>query len=194
MFYSSYFRHGVALNTQCKSESVVMPFLHLRRWCGIQFVISLFCLLSACSMPLAPNYDKAVSDALNAANTEAMTLFASVSLGVQKYDFASRADQYAQVIGKLDALAISANARPVPKNAVTDKVNAVLDKTLPITIESSDARLPSVVAIRKIAETVTKMRDTDIKQGLSTYEVIAFKQQASIYFDQAITYENFLQR
>ncbi|MBC3882813.1 hypothetical protein H8K35_15125 [Undibacterium sp. LX40W] len=145
-------------------------------------------------MPLAPTYDKAVSEALNVANTDAMTLFAGVSLGVQKQDFASRADQYAQVIGKLDALAISANARPIPKNAVTDKVNAVLDKTIPVTVEHSDARLPSVVAIRKIAETMTKMRDTDIKQGLTTYEVIAFKQQASIYFDQAITYENFLQR
>ena len=126
-------------------------------------------------MPLAPAYDKAVSEALNAANTEAMTLFASLSLGVQKQDFPSRAEQYAQVIGKLDALAISANARPVPKNAVTDKVNAVLDKTLPATVESSDTRLPSVVAIRKIAETVIKMRDTDIKQGLTAYEVIAFK-------------------
>jgi hypothetical protein len=148
-------------------------------------------------MPLAPAYDKAVSDALNAANTDAMTLFASLSLGVQKQDFPNRAEQYAQVIGKLDALAISANARPVPKNAVTDKVNAVLDKTMPDSVASmanSDARLPSVLAIRKIAETVIKMRDTDVKQGLTTYEVIAFKQQASIYFDQAITYENFLQR
>lgn len=174
-----------------------MSFSPTRSWYFLRLAVNLLCLiavLNACTMPLAPAYDKAVSEALNAANTDAMTLFASLSLGVQKQDFPHRAEQYAQVIGKLDALAISANARPVPKNAVTDKVNAVLDKTLPATIESSDARLPSVVAIRKITETVIKMRDTDLKQGLTTYEVIAFKQQASIYFDQAITYENFLQR
>lgn len=171
-----------------------MTLRNLSSWWRLQCLVLLLCLLNACAMPLAPAYDKAVSDGLNAANTDAMTLFASISLGVQKHDFASRAEQYAQVIGKLDALAISANARPVPKNAVTDKINAVLDKSLPATAEKSDARLPSVMAIRKIAETVIKMRDTDVKQGLTTYEVIAFKQQASIYFDQAITYENFLQR
>ena len=38
------------------------------------------------------------------------------------------------------------------------------------------------------------MRDTDRKQGLTAFEVGAFKGQATIYFDQAITYENFLQR
>ncbi len=151
------------------------------------------CLL-ACSLPLVPPYDKAVSDALNAANTETMTLFASLNAGVQKYDFPTRADRYAQVIGKLDALALSANARPVPKNPSVDKVNAALDKLIPASANDSDVRIPSVFAIRKISEAIAKMRDTDMKQGLTAYEVIAFKQEVSIYFDQALTYENFLQR
>lgn len=154
----------------------------------------LMCALLACSMPLVPPYDRAVSEALNAANTETMTLFASINPSVQKYDFATRSERYAQVIGKLDALALSANARPVPKNPTVDKLNAALDKLIPASANADDVRIPSVFAIRKISEAITKMRDTDMKQGLTAYEVIAFKQEVSIYFDQALTYENFLQR
>lgn len=150
--------------------------------------------LVACSVPLVPPYDKAVTEALNVAVAESMTLFANVDHGVQKDDFANRAERYAQVIGKLDALAIAANARPVPKNQVSDKLNSVFDKILPSTADGTEVRIPSVHAIRKISETIVKMRDTDMNQGLSRYEVIAFKQQVSIYFDQAMTYENFLQR
>jgi hypothetical protein len=38
------------------------------------------------------------------------------------------------------------------------------------------------------------MRDVDKKQGVTAFEVAAFKGQVVIYLDQALTYENFLER
>lgn len=151
-------------------------------------------LLVGCSLPLVPPYDKAVIDALNVANTETMTLFASVDKETKQYDYANRAERYAQVIGKWDALIIAANARPVPKNQTSDRLNHLLDRMLPASANTEEFKIPSVYAMKKISETITKMRETDMKQGLTSYEVIAFKQQVIIYLDQAITYENFLQR
>jgi hypothetical protein len=48
--------------------------------------------------------------------------------------------------------------------------------------------------MEEISKTMTKMRDTDKKQGVTEFEVRAFKGQVVIYLDQAITYETFLER
>lgn len=151
-------------------------------------------LLAGCAVQLAPPYDKAVVDGLNETSPQVMTLFASISNGADNNTFASRESTYNALIGKLDALAIIAGARPMPKNRVTDAVNQLLDKRDGMTLEDDDATPPSAHAIRKISETLTKARDTDRQQGLTAYEAIAFKRMAVIYYDQAITYENFLQR
>ena len=82
----------------------------------------------------------------------------------------------------------------MPKNKITDVVNKLLEKRSTQPLEDDDDVPPSVHAIKRIGATVTKMRDTDRKQGVTAYEVQAFKQQCVIYFDQALTYENFLQR
>jgi PBP1b-binding outer membrane lipoprotein LpoB len=150
--------------------------------------------LAGCATQLAPSYDKAVVEGLNAVNTETMTLFASASFGTKAEDFASRAEKYNVLIGKLDSLAILAGARPIPKNKVSDAINKALDKRGASPIVDDDATPPSAHAIKAISTTVAKMRDTDKKQGVTATEVQAFKGQAAIFFDQAITYENFLQR
>jgi hypothetical protein len=151
-------------------------------------------LLVGCATQLAPAYDKNVVDGLNSSSIDAMTLFATMSSGSKAQDFATRADRYASLIGRLDALALAAAARPLPKNKVTDSINRFLEKRGATALSDDDATPPSAHAIRQISVTLSKMRDTDQKQGVTAYEVIAFKGQASIYFDQAITYENFLQR
>ena len=150
--------------------------------------------LAGCATQLSPAYDKSVVEGLNSANTEAMTLFASVSAGTKPDDYSSRAEKYASLIGRLDALSILAGARPIPKNKVSDAINRYLEKRCTEQIVEADATPPSAHAIKKISETVEKMRNTDKKQGVTATEVSAFKGQATIYFDQAITYENFLQR
>ena len=158
------------------------------------FAITALLFLAGCTTQLAPSYDKAVVDGLNTTNTETMTLLASMSGGTKAADYSSRAPQYTVLIGKLDALAILAASRPIPKNKISDAVNKVLEKRGTAPVTEDDATPPSAHAIQKISETIAKMRDTDKKQGVTATEVMAFKGQVTIYFDQAITYENFLQR
>nr|WP_315477171.1 hypothetical protein [uncultured Undibacterium sp.] len=164
----------------------------LQFWQNILLLQVLF--LVGCATQLAPAYDKNVVEGLNSSSIDAMTLFAAMSSGTKAQDFATRADRYANLIGRLDALALAAGARPLPKNKVTDSINQFLEKRGTAVLSDDDATPPSAHAIRQISVTLSKMRDTDQKQGITAYEVIAFKGQASIYFDQAITYENFLQR
>lgn len=166
--------------------------LKLNNLLAIALVIVTF--FSGCATQLGPTYDKSVSDGLNTANTDTMTLLASISAGTKPESYSTREDKYNLLIGKLDSLAILAGARPMPKNRVSDVINKVLVKRGAEEIIEDDATPPSAHAIHKISETVAKMRDTDKKQGVTAPEVLGFKGQATIYFDQAITYESFLQR
>lgn len=151
-------------------------------------------VLASCAVQLAPPYDKVVADGLNQANTETMILMATVSVGTSAGTFASRESQYNKLIGSIDALGLLAGARPMPKNRVTDAINQTLDKRQSQALTDDDSTPPSAHAIKKVAETLTKMRDTDRKQGITVIEARAFKGQVVVFFDQAITYENFLQR
>jgi hypothetical protein len=156
------------------------------------FPVTALLFLSACVTTLAPSYDKAIVDGLVSTNQQLMEFFASVSSGTSKDSFDEREGTYNNIIGSLDALVIQANARPIPKNKITEKVNEVLTKRGVQILEGDDA--PSASAMEEISKTMTKMRDTDKKQGVTEFEVRAFKGQVVIYLDQAITYETFLER
>ncbi len=165
------------------------PFIWLR-WVFLNACL----LLTGCAIQLAPNYDKDVVAALANSNVACMTLFASAATGTKASDFASRANSYASLIGQLDALAIQAGARPVPKNKVSEAINQMLAKRGVEAVSDDGNSIPSAAALKKISDLITKMRDVDQKQGLQATEVRLFKNSATLYFDQAITYENFLQR
>ncbi|MBT0964204.1 hypothetical protein [Denitromonas iodatirespirans] len=170
-------------------------FVALAKWSYLRvLLVAALLSITGCATQLAPPYDKNVAEGLTTVNTEAMTLMAVASQGTDKSTFASREEKYNALIGKLDALALSAGARPMPKNKVTDAINKLLEKRGGKPIDEDDATPPSAHSIKRIAETLTKMRDTDKKQGVTAYEAQAIKGQLVIYFDQAITYENFLQR
>jgi len=155
-------------------------------------VVALIFILTGCATTLAPQYDKALFEGLTEANTDVMAFFASVSSGTQKEDLEVRSGPYAMMIGRFDALQIQAMARPVPSNKVTEKINEVLSKRgIPV---GDDSEIPSATAMGKISSTLTKMRDTDKKQGVTAMEVQAFKNQVAIFLDQALTYESFLER
>lgn len=156
------------------------------------FVAMIAVFVTACTTTLAPNYDKAIVDGLVSANQKSMEIFASTSSGTSNSDYDKRKKTYNSLIGSIDALAIQAKARPVPKNKITEKVNEYLRSRGVEAIEGEDA--PSATALEKISETITKMRDTDKKQGLTAFEVKAFKGLTVIYLDQALTYESFLER
>lgn len=159
---------------------------------GVVFSATVMLLLSACITTLAPNYDKAIVDGLVTTNQKLMEFFASTAAGTTKESFAERRKTYNGLIGSMDALVIQAKARPIPKNKITQRVNEVLEKRGIQVLEDDDA--PSATALEKISATMVKMRDTDKKQGVTAFEVLAFRGQVVIYLDQAITYESFLER
>lgn len=149
-------------------------------------------MLAGCVTTLAPNYDKALVDGLTTTNTEVMEFLAFVDDGTQKNTFDQRKQKYANLVGRFNALEIQAKARPVPQNKITEKINDFLNKRGVQPIDDSET--PSATAMKKISETLVKMRDTDQKQGVTSTEVQGFKNQISIYLDQALTYESFLER
>jgi hypothetical protein len=168
--------------------------LSIRSWFVLSIGLLMYFSLYGCATQLAPPYDKAVADGLNEASSETMTLLASSSGGTQADTYASREGAYNSLVGKLDSLAILAGARPVPDQKTVESINRILEKRGIKPLGDDDATPPSTHAISKISDTLAKMRDTDKKQGVTAMEVQAFKGQITIYFDQAITYENFLQR
>ena len=167
----------------------------IMQWPQARSMVAVLLLaLAGCAVQLAPTYDKALADGLAAASTDTMTLLASASQGTSKSTFPAREDKYNALIGKLEALALSSASRPMPKNKVTDAINKLMEKRGTPPLQDDDLSPPSAHAIQQIAVTMTKMRDTDKLQGVTALEVQVFKGQVVIYFDQAITYENFLQR
>lgn len=160
--------------------------------CGMIALILWTAVFIGCATQLAPLYDKAIVDGITTTNKDAMTFFALMSNGTTSHGYQDRADAYNKLIGNLDALEIQAQARPVPKTKTVDAVNKWLEKRgLPAV---TDDGIPSATALKEMAKTLKKMRDTDRKQGVTATEVQAFKNQTSIYMDQAMTYESFLKR
>jgi len=160
----------------------------LHWWCWLLLLIS----TAGCSTQLAPDYDKAIVDGLIQTNTEMMEFFASIVDGTKPQSFVDREKTYIKLIGKFDALALQAGARPIPSNEITQKITQRLEERGFTIVD--DGKGPSATAMIKIAETLQKCRDTDKKQGVTKTEVALFKGQASIYMDQALTYEQFLER
>lgn len=166
-----------------------------QRWNLAGLLVFAFALLlTGCMAQLAPAYDKNVAEGLADTSPKVMMLLASLSNGTDKSTFASREESYNKLIGKLDALAILSATRPMPKNKVTDVINHLFEKRGGAPLEDDDATPPSAHAIERISASLAKTRDADRQEGLSPFVVEGIKRQIIIYFDQAITYENFLQR
>ena len=158
---------------------------------------ALFLLLTAgCATQLAPQYDQAISDGLASANKDVQTLFASLDNGVSKETYSTRVDSYNHIIGNLNALEIQAKSRPIPvSNSLVD-VNKILGANGlgGLSQDPQFTNFPSARAIHDASKTIQKMRAVDEKAGLHGAEIDAFKNQASTFLSQAITYETFLKR
>ena len=156
------------------------------------FVLLLLSLASGCATQLAPQYDAALFKGVTDLNVELMSLFASVSAGTDSASCNERLPTYNALIGKAEALALQSEARPVPENSITERVNAHLDSRGIAPLD--DGVAPSAHALRQVAKQVSKMRDVDCRAGLSPGLVAPFKNAVVISMDQAITYESFLNR
>lgn len=164
----------------------------LLRYAGI----GLLFFFANCTVSLAPKFDQGIVDNLSASSAQIFQLLAEASTGTMRAEFPLRAEKYNSLIGTAEALMLQVNARPVPDNKTVEKIitkaNERLTKRGISTLTSVGGIAPSATALEQIIANLTKMRDTDQKQGLKALEVQAFKNNIQLYLDQALTYEKFL--
>ena len=154
-------------------------------------------ITTSCAVSLAPRFDQGIIDNLSITSTEVFQLLSEVSEGTTNADFDKRAEKYNQVIGKLEALALQINARPVPDNKTVDKIIGKANSSLQkkgTTLISTNQTAPSATALKNVTANVTKMKQTDKLQGITATEALAFKNNITLFFDQALTYERFLNK
>ena len=153
--------------------------------------------VAGCAVSLAPRFDQGIIDNLSTTSTEVFQLLSEVSGGTTNVNFDKREEKYNQVIGKLDALALQINARPVPDNKTVDKIISKTNSSLQkkgTTLISANQTAPSATALKNVTANVTKMKQTDKLQGVTATEALAFKNNIELFFDQALTYERFLNK
>lgn len=153
--------------------------------------ITIFLSFSQCTTSLAPQFDELIFQDLSSSSEEILTFFASVEKGTDSDSFLKREANYNQLIGQFEALELKTRARPIPANSVLDRVNKALEIRGSTEISGD---YPSAHAMGKIAETLKMMKQTDATTDLGEITVKTFKNQILIYLDQALTYENFLNR
>ncbi len=166
-------------------------------------IFALCCLLlasavAACTIQLAPSYDKTIVDGLTAANQQALTFFASVQNGTTG-DFSKREATYNDLIGKFDALRVQAEARPMPRSLVSRLLGiGPSENTPPGEIEKLSTA-PTIDSLGAIIDTFSKMKSDDeeaSKAGktLDKFRIGLLKQSYLTSIDQALTYEKALER
>lgn len=168
----------------------------LRALCVSIIAISLFSY-SSCTVSLAPRFDQNIVDELSTSSVDVFGLLAEVADGVSKESFDKRSDEYNSVIGRLDALELQIEARPMPENKVLEKIMSKVNKKLQdkglATISATDTA-PSATAVKNIMANITQMKAADKHEGLNMLTVKTFRGDIQLYLDQAITYESYLNR
>ena len=173
------------LNSKKKTVSITISFL------------STLLIATSCAVSLAPRFDQGIIDNLSTTSIEVFQLLSEVSEGTTNTDFDKRQEEYNEVIGKLEALALQINARPVPDNKTVDKIISKANSSLQkkgSTLISVNETAPSAKALKNVTANVTKMKQTDKLQGITATEALAFKNNIELFFDQALTYERFLNK
>lgn len=171
----------------------------------LPFVALLF-FFASCAVSLSPRFDQTIVDNLSKSSVETLQLFAATSNGTTSADFNKREEKYNDLIGKLEALSLKIQARPMPNVKLLDKIVAKANASLKSrdSLRNNTSGMgsfiaatkiaPSVTAINQIVKNLTKLRDTDKAQGVTKAEVTLFKNNVILYLDQALTYESFLNK
>lgn len=159
----------------------------------IRFSIFAFILFSflQCTTSLAPRFDEMIFQELSTSSEEVLSFFSMIENGTEAGSFENREANYNQLIGKFEALELKTRARPIPAKSVLEKVNHSLELRNGTEITGD---YPSAFAMGEIAKTLKMMKKTDAQEGLKIKTIQVFKNQVLIYLDQALTYENFLNR
>jgi hypothetical protein len=151
-------------------------------------------VLAACTIQLVPSYDQALVEGLDQANTQALTLFASVESGSPASEFGDYEDRYATLIGTFDALRQRAANRQIPPLAARlSKVRIVRDFC---NSESDPAGCVNVspASLDRVLQVLRRMRDRHRSNGLAEDTVGLFRTDYNTAIAQALTVENALKR
>lgn len=151
-------------------------------------------VLTACTIQLAPGYDQALAEGLDKANTQTLTLFASVETGSPAAKFSGYEARYSELIGTFEALRQRAENRQIPPLAkrisrirpIQDFCNSETDPTG--CVNASPASLKRVTGVLR------KMRDRHRSNGLEPDVVDLFRTDYDTAIAQALTVENALKR
>lgn len=146
-------------------------------------------LLAACTTQLAPAYSPALVQGLQTLNQQAMQLFAQTAGGVPQATFPQRQETYTALIGQANALANLARARPDPAGLPKFVESKLRDWTKVQTFAA-----PTGDILTKIAGGLSTMRDSDQQAGLTPQEAQLFQGGFNIDIQQALMYENALNR
>ena len=118
-------------------------------------MLLLVLLAGACTIKLVPDYDQSILDGLGKVDDAAQLLFAAISGGSSKSDFAKEDGTYSQLIGEVNALSLQAKARPEPPPPA---VLAWLSSSKPTDPPSSSRRRPDIRWRRRSAICASTIR------------------------------------
>lgn len=90
---------------------------------ALPLVLAAAFVSSACTIQLAPVYDQALVSGIRLVNSDIMELYATTGMGVDQSTFPKRIDQYNKIIGRVDALKLQSQSRPIPDGALLKKVD-----------------------------------------------------------------------
>lgn len=154
-------------------------------------------LLAACAVQLAPAYDPALVEALDAANARTLTLFAELEDGAPAATYADYRDDYATVIGGFEALRLRAAKRPIPPLAKRlEKVRFVADFCNSSRAELGEGSCvnASPISIGTIVETVRALRQRHRTVGLQSGDIALARSRYDLLIDRAMVVEAALKR
>jgi hypothetical protein len=161
-------------------------------------LISAVLLFPSCTISLAPKFDRGIVDHLSASSSDVFDMIADVSAGTDSASFSKRQEKYNRIIGKMEALELEINTRPMPGNK---KIKSLINKAnesfkqrgLSALITAGDTA-PSATALAQVINNLVQMKNTDKARGLTPATVQLHKGFIRLYLDQALTYERFLNR
>lgn len=153
------------------------------------FALLTVILLSACTIQLAPDYDKDLVEALDSANEETMAVFASLSEGSAQSEYPQYKERYSAVIGKYSALKQRAATRQMPPlSKQLNKVKFVSDKCSDPTscVNTSPQSIESVIENLKLVQTTHRKigLDPDVLEGFERRHVIVIQQ--ALFVERAL--------
>ena len=148
-------------------------------------------VLTACTIQLVPDYDQALVEGLDQANTQALTLFAAVESGSPASEFGDYDERYATLIGTFDALRQRAANRQIPPLAARlSKIRFVRDYCN----DAASCVNVSPASLERVLDVLRKMRDRHRSSGLAVDTVGLFRTDYNTAIAQALTVENALKR